>query len=317
MQKSNAGDEGASMTSKKEASRVRKKESSGPALAKTRDMLAITRKILDNAPAPGAATSPAVRQEEAALAPYGREYRDERTGMEFVWIPPGSFAMGDVLGDHQYPEERPVHRVRLDGFYLGKYAVTQDEWQKIMGSNPSRFQKGGRYPVECVSWDDVQEFIQKLNRKSGKACRLPGEAQWEYAAREGGKKVRFGTGRDILDPGEANFCGYEEYKKNYSRAGIYRARTVPVDSFSPNALNLYNMSGNVWEWCQDRYHDDYEGAPADGSARESGEGSGRVVRGGSWYDIPEALRVVSRGEGRSDARDGDVGFRLLLPVQRQ
>ncbi len=305
------------MNPEKDASLIIKKESSELVLGKTRDMLAITRKILGNVPVPAAAASPAVRQEESALAPYGREYRDEITGMEFVWVPPGSFEMGDVLGDDEYNAELPVHRVRLDGFYLAKYAVTQGEWQKIMGSNPSRFKKGDRYPVEQVSWDDVQEFIQKLNRKSGRAYSLPSEAQWEYAAREGGRKVRFGHGKDSIDPGEANFDGSEEYKKSYSCAGVYREETVPVDSFSPNALGLYNMSGNVYEWCQDRWHSNYEDAPDDGSAWESGDSSFRVIRGGSWLSSPRWLRAASRdGLGAGDCLN-IVGFRLLLPVQQR
>ncbi len=254
---------------------------------------------------------------ELALAPYGREYRDEITGMELVWVPPGSFEMGDVLGDRELDNKQPVHRVELDGFYLGKYAVTQDEWQRIMGSNPSDFQKGGRYPVEMVSWDDVQEFIQKLNRKSGRTYSLPSEAQWEYAAREGGRKVRFGHGKDSIDPSEANFDGSEEYKKSYSRTGVYREETVPVDSFSPNALGLYNMSGNVYEWCQDRWHDDYEDAPDDGSAWESGDSSDRVIRGGCWFSLPEGVRAADRNWGWADICGNDVGFRLLLPVRQR
>ncbi len=282
----------------------------------TREMLAITQKILGNAPAARSAAELAGRQEVHALAPYGREYRDEITGMEFVWVPPGSFDMGDVLGDEEYSSERPVHRVRLQGFYLGKYAVTQGEWQKIMGNNLSRFQKGDRYPVENVSWNDVQEFIQKLNRKSGKAYSLPSEAQWEYAAREGGKKVRFGNGKDVIDPDEANFNCKESYKKRYSRTGVYRGETVPVDCFSPNGLGLYNMSGNVWEWCQDRWHDNYDGAPTDGSAWESGYDLYHVVRGGSWFDDPDGLCAAYRDRIWAVDGAGYVGFRLSLPVQQ-
>ncbi len=245
--------------------------------------------------------------------PYGKEFRDEITGMEFVWIPGGSFEMGDVLGDNEFDDEFPVHRVNLKGFYLARYAVTQGQWVKITGNNPNRFKKGDNYPVENVSWDDAQEFIEKLNKQSGRNYSLPSEAQWEYAAREGGKKVRFGTGKDIIGPAEANFDGSEEWKESYSRVGEYRGTTVPVDSFSPNALGLYNMSGNVWEWCQDVWHDNYQGAPTDGSAWESGgDGSIRVFRGGSWDGDPRGLRAAFRGGSGADARSSYLGFRLCL-----
>ncbi len=254
------------------------------------------------------------RGDVSVLGPYGETYRDEITGMEFVWIPPGSFEMGDVLGDNEFAAELPVHWVNLQGFYLGKYAVTQGEWQKVMGKNPSKFKKGDRYPVEQVSWNDVQKFIKKLNKKSKKIYRLPSEAQWEYAAREGGKRVRFGNGKDIIDPNEANFDGSESYKKSYSRIGIYREETVPVESFFPNSLGLYNMSGNVYEWCQDCYHDTYEGAPTDGSAWESGDGSFRIFRGGCWSSIPWRLRTSIRIKCKVNNRANGLGCRLLFLV---
>lgn len=170
-------------------------------------------------------------------APYGREYRDPVTGMAFVWVPPGSFDMGDTFGEG-YKDEKPIHRVRLQGFYLGRYEVSQGEWEQIMGENPSRFKKGPRYPVERVSWEDVQDFIGKLNRQSGRRYRLPSEAQWEYAAswRADGSKARFGTGKDSIGPDEANFDANAYGKKPYSRVGEYRREPVAVESFSPNGL---------------------------------------------------------------------------------
>ncbi len=248
-------------------------------------------------------------------APYGQQYRDE-TGMEFMWVPCGCFMMGDTFkeGDN---DEQLEHVVCLQGFYLGKYEVTQAQWQGIMGKNPSEFQKGDDYPVENVSWNDVQEFIGKLNRQSGKEYSLPSEAHWEYAAswRPDGSKARFGNGKDIADPAEINFDGSAGGKKSYSKAGVYRQKTVPMDSFLPNALGLYNMSGNVWEWCQDRWHDDYKDAPDDGSVWESGDSSLRVIRGGSWFSRPWGLRAAFRDRLRADNCDYIVGFRLLLPVQ--
>ncbi len=298
------------MSNKEEKSIIVKKDDDvGLALGRTHNLLGLTKKILGN--------SPAVRS--TALAPdsppYGKEFRDEITGMEFVWIEGGSFEMGDVLGDHKeddwMKDSLPVHRVTLQGFYMARYAVTQGQWQKIMGDNPSYFKKGDNYPVENVSWDDTQEFINKLNKQSGRNYSLPSEAQWEYAARERGKKVRFGNGKDIIDPAEANFDSSEEYQEWYSRAGEYRESTVPVDSFSPNALGLYNMSGNVWEWCQDIWHDNYEGAPTDGSAWETGgEGSLRLVRGGGWDVYPWWLRAAYRLGYRAVLRGNYLGFRL-------
>ncbi len=296
-----------------------------------------------------------VQEENSIAAPYGNTFRDKITGMEFVWVPGGSFEMGDFTKDDGWEEiwmSIPVHRVTLKGFYLGKYAVTQEEWQKIIEGNPasfrdresipsdpawlhnpSEFKKGGKYPVEGISWFDVKDFLCLLNKKSGRNYRLPSEAQWEYAARECGKKVLFATGKNSISTAEANY--------NDSESGMggrlveaceekYRKRTVPVDSFSPNALGLYNMSGNVSEWCQDVWHDNYEGAPDNGSAWETdgdpyhdGEGGvykddRRVVRGGSWFDEAygedDGLRTTNRFWRWAEDRDSDVGFRLLLPV---
>ncbi len=286
------------------------------ALAQAKNMRAIISKIRSKAPAVSPQSALAVSSPNA-LAPYGNTFCDEITGMEFVWIPGGSFEMGDVLGDDEYSDELLVHRVTLKGFYLGKYAVTQREWQKIMGKNPSHFQKGERYPVEFVSWKDVQDFIRQLNEKSGKNYSLPSEAQWEYAARECGKHIRFGTGKNTISTDEANFDGSEKYKESYSQVGEYRECTVPVDSFSPNSLGLYNMSGNVWEWCQDVWHDDYKGAPTDGSAWESGgKGWLRVVRGGCWDSDPVGLRASDRGWDAALICGIGLGFRLILPVQQ-
>jgi serine/threonine protein kinase len=174
------------------------------------------------------------------------------TGMEFVFVKGGTFEMGDTFEDG-YDYEKPVHPVRVSDFYLAKYPINQGQWMKMMGSNSSDFKKGDNYPVETVSWVDVQEFIKKLNEKTGQYYRLPTEAEWEYAAREGGKKVRFGTGKDIITTDDANFNGSEQYVKPYSRPGVYRKETTPVGSFDPNALGLHDMSGNVWEWVHDWY----------------------------------------------------------------
>ncbi|MDO5675807.1 MAG: SUMF1/EgtB/PvdO family nonheme iron enzyme [bacterium] len=275
-------------------------------------------------PSPPAPANQALPEPSASVArsgegPYGKEYRDPDTGMEFVWVPPGSFDMGDTFGDGD-GDEKPVHRVRLQGFYLGKYAVTQGEWEQIMGENPSRFKKGPRYPVDSVSWKDVEGFIGKLNRKSGKRYALPSEAQWEYAAgwRADGMKSRFGTGKDSIGADEANFNASKEYKESYSRVGEYRGETVAVDSFSPNGLGLYQMSGNVFEWVQDCWHNSYDGAPTDGSAWEGAcSASDRVVRGGSWLGNPGGVRAAFRAGFSPAYARYYLGFRLAFPVHQQ
>lgn len=230
----------------------------------------------------------------------------------------GTFVMGDTFGDGG-SWEKPVHKVTVPDFHLCKYPVTQRQWKAIMGDDPSHF-KGDDLPVENVSWDNVQKFIQKLNEQTGKNYRLPTEAEWEYAAREGGKKVRFGNGKDIADPKEINFNGTKDYKKPYSVEGEYRGKTTPafvptagkpVSQFKPNALGLHDMSGNVWEWCQDVWHENYNGAPEDGSAWEKGDNSFRVLRGGSWSIDPEICRVANRRGNNPNYRNKVIGFRVV------
>ena len=217
--------------------------------------------------------------------------------------------MGDTFGDGD-ASEKPIHKVTVPDFHLCKYPVTQAQWKKIMGDNPAHF-KGDDLPVEQVSWDHAQAFLKKLNAKTGQEYRLPSEAEWEYAAREGGKKVRFGNGKDIADPKEMNFDGTKEYKEPYSAIGEYREKTTPVSQFKPNALGLHDMSGNVWEWCQDVWHEDYKGAPNDGTAWEQGgDSTRRVVRGGSWLNIPLDCRAAFRSRFDTDFRGIVSGFRL-------
>ncbi len=221
--------------------------------------------------------------------------------MEFIQIPAGEFDMGSPSSDvNSEDRERPVHRVKFaKAFYLGKYEVTQKQWRDVMGTNPSYF-TGDDLPVENVSWNDVQEFITKLNEKEGTTrYRLPSEAEWEYAVRSGTT-----TGYSFGD---------------YSKLGSYawhctnsNSMTHPVGEKKPNAWGLYDMQGNAWEWVQDKWHIDYYGASTDGSAWESGYDSSRVVRGGSWDcigagDYRSAYRYLY-GPGY---RGGNLGFRLL------
>jgi formylglycine-generating enzyme required for sulfatase activity len=260
----------------------------------------------------GTASSATLSQAGAPLP--DSSYTDPTTGMEFVWVAGGEFQMGDTFGDGDPYEKPPSHKTRITGFWMGKHEVTQGEWVKVMVKNPSKFQKGDRYPVEQVSWDMVQNFITKLNKSGKPQYRLPSEAEWEYAARAGGKKVRFGTGKDTIGPEEASFNASEQYKKDYSRSGRYRQETTPVNIFDPNSLGLHDMSGNVWEWVRDCWHSSYANAPSDGSAWERNcEGSGRVARGGSWDRNPGSLRAANRNYYTPGFACSILGFRLVLP----
>ena len=216
--------------------------------------------------------------------------------------------MGNLF-DEGFRDEKPVHEVTLSSYYLAETPVTQALWQAVMGSNPSYFEDCDECPVEQVSWEDiVNEFLPKLNRLTGKTYRLPTEAEWEYAARERGRKVRFGNGRDIADPKEMNFDASAGGKQPYSVVGTYRQKTTPVGSFRPNALGLYDMSGNVWEWCSDWFGD----YPSTAQTNPKGplSGSHRVNRGGSWTNSPLNTRVASRSGSAPAHRSGNLGFRL-------
>jgi formylglycine-generating enzyme required for sulfatase activity len=309
------------MSEKDEKALVLKKNAGEIALGRTKNMLSAAASILANAlakrKAEGIATRPQNKHEVEVtgdVGPYGKEFRDEITGMEFVLVKGGCYQMGDTFGEG-LSWEKPVHEVCVDDFYMGRYEVTQGEWQKIMGSNPSSFKNGDRYPVEYVSWNHITEdFLPKLKRRSGKIYRLPTEAEWEYAARERGKKVRFGNGKDIADPREINFRGTAE-KKAYSQTGLSREKTTKVGSFAPNSLGLYDMSGNVEEWCSDWYGENYyyssprhnpEG-PSSGSVR-------RVYRGGSWDAYPCFVRAAYHFCYPPGYADYILGFRLVLPV---
>ncbi len=219
--------------------------------------------------------------------------------------------MGDSFGEG-VSDENPLHEVCVDDFYLGKYELTQGEWKEIMGSNMASFHEcGDDCPADNVSWNNVQKFIRKLNEKTGINYRLPTEAEWEYAAREGGKKLRFGTGKNIIGADESNFNASKKYKKPYSRPGIYRTKTISAKSFFPNSLGLYNMSGNVWEWVQDWYDKDYyQKSPRD-NPKGPDSGDYRVLRGGSWGNLSNNLRAANRHRDRPDShRRMLYGFRL-------
>jgi formylglycine-generating enzyme required for sulfatase activity len=219
--------------------------------------------------------------------------------MEFVLIPAGEFQMGTSDGDK---DEQPVHTVRISKpFYLGKYEVTQAQWQAVMGNNPSGFTGDPARPVEKVSWEDVQEFIRRLNTtESGVTYRLPTEAEWEYAARAG-TTTAYSFGNDKGQLGQYAWCG--------DTGG---GETHPVGKLKPNAWGLYDMHGNVWEWGQDWYGPYTAGAAVDPAGPSSG--SNRVLRGGSWYNGAGSCRSAYRIGASPGNRSGNLGFRLLRMV---
>ena len=230
---------------------------------------------------------------------------------EMVLIKGGCYQMGDSFGDGP-SDENPLHKVCVDDFYLGKYELTQKEWQNVMGNKMASFQDcGDDCPVDNVSWNNAQRFIKTLNLKTGMNYRLPTEAEWEYAAREGGKKVRFPTGKMTIGADEANYNGSFKYKKPYSRPGVYRIKTISAKSFKPNSLGLYNMSGNVWEWVQDWYDEDYYRNSPRNNPKGPGSGEYRVLRGGSWGNLSNNLRAANRHRDRPDSHRRMLnGFRL-------
>jgi formylglycine-generating enzyme required for sulfatase activity len=203
--------------------------------------------------------------------------------------------------------EGPMHEVYVDGFWMGKFPVTQKEWELIMGENPSVFKSGDRYPVENVSWKKCQAYIQQLNTRSKHTFRLPTEAEWEYACRAG-TTTPFYFGKTITT-NQANYDGNYPYAD--SKKGIYREKTTPVDQFKPNAFGLYDMHGNVWEWCDDVYDEKAYQKHAERNPVIQDGGSGRVLRGGSWSHSARYLRSANRYRNYPGIRDGSTGFRLL------
>jgi formylglycine-generating enzyme required for sulfatase activity len=239
----------------------------------------------------------AAARSEAAASTTSRKageiFQDTVTGMAFAWVPEGCFQMGSSEGDS---DEKPVHEVCVDGFWMGKYEVTQGQWKKIMGNNPAYFKKGDNPPVGTVSWNDVQNFINKLNSKGQGGFRLPTEAEWEYACRSGGKQAKYCGGDDV-----DRVAWYEKNSGN---------KTHPVGEKAANGLGLYDMSGNVWEWVGDWYDKNYYGNSPKNNPQGPSSGSYRVIRGGSWDDDAGICRSASRRYWPPGDRSINLGFRL-------
>jgi formylglycine-generating enzyme required for sulfatase activity len=232
--------------------------------------------------------------------------------LEMVQIPGGTFTMGSPATEaKRYSSESPQRQVKVPAFFMGRYEVTQDQYQAIIGSNPSNF-KGGKRPVEQVSWNEAVEFCKRLSQQTGRKYRLPSEAEWEYACRAG-TTTPFYFGETIT-PTLVNFNGSATPYASAPK-GIYREETTEVGNFPPNAFGLYDMHGNVWEWCEDNWHDNYQGAPTDGSAwLTGGDNSRRLLRGGSWFNNPENCRSANRYRSSPDDRFIIIGFRVVVVV---
>ena len=214
---------------------------------------------------------------------------------DLVVLPGGSFQMGGS----RYSPEQPVHSVHIISFAIGKYPVTQAQWTQVMGHNPSQFPgRDDQSPVDSVNWRDAQAFIQRLNQLTGHAYRLPSEAEWEYACRAGS------TAQWYFGDDESQLPDHAWYDSNSGN------RTHPVGKKEPNAFGLYDMHGNVYEWCEDHWHDDYQGAPTDGSAWVTARKRLRVLRGGNAGYPATSVRSASRGSITPVFRHWSIGFRL-------
>jgi formylglycine-generating enzyme required for sulfatase activity/tRNA A-37 threonylcarbamoyl transferase component Bud32 len=255
---------------------------------------------------------------KSGKAGFFEEHLGSSTVLEMVSVPGGTFLMGSP-NDRGDSDEKPQHRVTLASFYIGKFPVTQAQWTAVaalpeikifLDPDAARF-KGPNRPVENVSWYEAVEFCARLSRKTGKRYRLPSEAQWEYACR-GGTQTPFHFGETITSE-LANYNG----NSNYAEApkGAYRFQTTDVGSFKPNAFGLYDFHGNVWEWCADAWHNNYNGAPADGSVWESdGDSSLRLLRGGSWNDHSPNCGSACRLRYQANCKASIVGFRVVVSL---
>jgi formylglycine-generating enzyme required for sulfatase activity len=270
-----------------------------------------------------------------ATAQYFTEALGNGPGLDMVLVHGGIFLMGSPEDEvDRLDNEGPQHELRVASFFMAKYPITQAQWRVVAGlppmersldPDPSKF-KGDNHPVEFVNWYEAVEFCDRLSRLTGREYRLPSEAEWEYACRAG-TTTPFHVGETITTD-LANYRGVNdhglEWIGNYDQGpkGIYRQETTEMGSFPPNAFGLYDMHGNVWEWCQDHWHDNYKDAPRDGKPwlfpeeRKSGNDHDRVLRGGSWISPPRSCRSACRDLAYLATRNDDLGFRVVCSAAR-
>ncbi|GCA72415.1 serine/threonine-protein kinase pkn1 [Microcystis aeruginosa NIES-2519] len=261
-------------------------------------------------------------KKESKQSQYFSEDLGNGITLEMVAIPGGTFLMGSPANEKDsFGDERPQHEVNVPTFFIGKYPITQAQWQAIaatakididLETNPSNF-KGDELPVESVNWYQATEFCKRLSRETKQEYRLPSEAEWEYACRAG-TTTPFYFGETIT--GElANYNASKTYAEEAK--GEYRQQTTPVGQFPPNAFGLYDMHGNVWEWCADTWHDNYDGAPRDGSVwTENGNDNRSPLRGGSWYTDPNYRRSAYRFDIVRRGLHNNLGFRVVCGAGR-
>jgi formylglycine-generating enzyme required for sulfatase activity len=232
------------------------------------------------------------------------------TGMEFVLVAAGDFVMGSPDSEVGREPQETLHRVVISRpFYLGRTEVTQVQWRRVMGSNPSHFQDcGDACPVETVNWFEAHEFVVRLERLTGQAFRLPTEAEWEYACRAG-TSTPFHTGPNLTAE-QANYAGHFPYPG--FPPGVFRGRPTPVGRFSPNAWGFSDLHGNIWEWCADE-HCPYDPATATDPLGHCGSGV-KVIRGGSWAFDANSARCALRYTHAPADRGFSLGVRLVRPI---
>jgi formylglycine-generating enzyme required for sulfatase activity len=254
----------------------------------------------------------AITQRQTQRAKRFSDALPDGVSLEMVAVPAGSYLMGSRPSDG-YPDEHPQHSVTIKPFWMSRYPVTQAQWQAIMDWAPPYRSKGVTHPVDRVSWYDAWEFCQQLVKMTGRDYRLPSEAEWEYACRAG-TRTPFCFG-ETLTTDLANYVGEHVYRSEPK--GTYRHESIQAGALPPNGFGLHEMHGNVWEWCADAWHDDYVGAPSDGSPWESKTDWPRVLRGGCWHDPPGLCRSAARLKQMPDEAEDFFGFRIALSSLEQ
>jgi formylglycine-generating enzyme required for sulfatase activity len=264
---------------------------------------------------------------------YFPEPLNETTHLDMMQILGGAFLMGSLPDElDNYSNEQPQHEVTVPSFFMARTPITQSQWRAVaaysevdsdLNPEPSSF-KGDNRPVEQVNWDDATEFCRRLSQQTDRTYRLPSEAEWEYACRAG-TPTPFHFGETLSDE-LANYCAQDReivstlYKGIYGRGilGQYREETTEVGQFPANPFGLFDMHGNVWEWCEDDWHDSYQGAPSDGTPWLDTERTEarRLLRGGSWNNAPRYCRSAYRGNDTRDDRFNGVGFRVCCVLPR-